>query len=92
MMTQLGFKLFKERFESNPETYYNSEKYKCTTTMHIYVGSAEKNYVGVRRDNYDHMNIWEDGTVEVFEKNGDYTIFNVADVKKVYMYNIRNID
>ena len=72
-----GIKQFIKHYESLPQTKVNEQSYKAR----IYFGREE--YYVVSRSYYDKSICYENGTVEIYQTDGDYILFEAAAVYKI---------
>lgn len=68
---------FLKHFESLPNKVESSGSYKAR----IYFGKED--YYVVMRSYYDKSTIHENGVVEIYQKDGDYILFEAISIYKI---------
>ena len=71
-----GIKQFIKHFESLPPQV-NGQAYRAR----IFFGKED--YYGISRSYYEKSMFYENGTVEIYQNDGDYVLFEAAAVHKI---------
>lgn len=73
-----GVKQFIKHFESLPAEV-NGQSYRAR----IYFNTSKEDYYPISRNYYEKAMFYENGAVELYQKDGDYVLFDVTSVYKI---------